>query len=180
MAVIYLAGAIDRAMNDPRMWSREMRDMLLNIWTGIGAEKGIAQPLIVYAPALAFGIRGDLDQTNARAVWNINMTALDMCTVLLVRYELGQETWGTPQEVYRAVSENIPVIVWTPQHLWVDSGGILPPYLAAHAYKGICCSGMVNAAKQAVELVMQQYRNQSNDNSRTIIQRVLDLSGHQP
>lgn len=138
--IIYLAGAIDRAKDNPAEWTNELTKELFV------AHKAMTlpEPLIVYSPYMAFPSNlgpgmGSLDEKHARHLMYMNMTVVESSDLVILHYQPGVETWGTPMEAFRALESEIPVLVWN-RH-----GLVKPPsYLIA------CAGDMVYGSAKAV------------------------------
>jgi len=138
--IIYLAGAIDRAKDSPALWTKELvkelftaRDLLTT-----------PEPLIIYSPYLAFpsnlgpGMES-LDEYHAGRLLHMNMVAVTNSDLVMLYYQPGMETWGTPMEAFRAKESEIPILVWTAGHY----GSKLPSYLTA------CAGGIIHVGMKA-------------------------------
>lgn len=136
--IIYLAGAIDRAKDNPAEWTNELTKELFvarNTMT-------LPEPLIIYSPYLAFPSNlgpgmGPLDEKHARRLMYINMVAVENSDLVMLYYQPGVETWGTPMEAFRALESEIPILIWA------DELRILPSYLKA------CAGGVIHVGAKA-------------------------------
>ena len=145
MPLIYLAGAIDRVKESPAAWVKAVKVELFHIW---GCRPGFTDPLIIYSPYMAFqgGVGGNFNQGHAMCLYRINMNAVEFADLLMVHYQPGVETWGTPMEVLRAWTNHIPILIWATVLV------SLPPYLTALA-GDICYTGYQSAARRAAEIL---------------------------
>ena len=157
MPLVYLAGAIDRAKGNPKDWSKELIAELHERWSGVLPERA---PLITYSPALGFDLSGACDTDHGSILFDINMKAVDLSSLVMVRYTPGVETWGTPMEVLRAfMIDNTPVLVWTVERLaetYIDAEDLLPSYLAAFAYEGRCYTNLQSAVAAAIGILIRE------------------------
>jgi hypothetical protein len=140
--IIYLAGAIDKAKDNPALWTKELVKELFiahNLLT-------TPEPLIIYSPYLAFpsnlsplGMLS-LDEYHAGRLLHMNMVAVTNSDLVLLYYQPEIETWGTPMEAFRAKESEIPILVWT-----ANTYGLkLPSYLTA------CAGGIIHVGMKAV------------------------------
>lgn len=149
MPLIYLAGAIDRAKENPEIWVEAITEALFRAWE----TRGSTEPLMIYSPFKAFhqSSMGLLDREHALHSFRINMAAVDEANLLLVHYQPGVETWGTPMEVYRARIGHIPVLVWLMPKAKAEH---VPSYLKALTDK--VRRGYTATAKGAVDMLDQR------------------------
>lgn len=149
MPLVYLAGAIDRAKENPEIWVEAITEALFRTWE----TRGPTEPLMIYSPFKAFhqGSMGLLDKEHALHSFRINMAAVDEADLLLVHYQPGVETWGTPMEVMQARAHRCPVLVWFMPKVSTDR---LPSYLLAFA--DATRRGYTATAKGAVDLLSQR------------------------
>lgn len=146
MPLIYLAGAIDRVEESPATWVEAVKVELFHIWR----TRAPLEPLAVYSPYMAFQeIQGILDQEHAIRLLRINMHAVIKADLLLVHYQPGVETWGTPMEVLRAHAHGISIMVWK------SVTAPLPSYLRACAGDHFCF-GPTGAAEGAFDFLQRR------------------------
>jgi nucleoside 2-deoxyribosyltransferase len=165
MTHIYLAGAIDRAKEDPLKWTEEVSEALLSAWKGVYTTDKTFK-LIIFSPAKAFQVQGSVDTKNAKKLVEINMAALDRADVVVMRYAPGVETWGTPMEALWANHKRIPVFVWATEtitsEVFTKAELMLPPYLTAMAEGGICYLRAESVADAVMEHLVRLSENQSS------------------
>jgi len=136
--IIYLAGAIDRAKGNPAEWTNELTMELFVAHN----KMTLPEPLMIYSPYLAFPSNlgpgmGSLDEYHAGRLLHMNMVAVTNSDLVMLYYQPGVETWGTPMEAFRAKESEIPILLWAselvslPSYLMACAGDIV--YLGAKA-----------------------------------------------
>jgi hypothetical protein len=127
MPLIYLAGAIDKQKDDPFVWASKVSAELVARWSRLPTFG----PLLIYNPYTAFSQSKfrPITPRDAKTVYEINAVALMASDLLILHYEPGQETWGSPQELLWFAAQEKPIAVWADN---MKQGDNFPLYLVAH------------------------------------------------
>lgn len=123
--LIYLAGAIDKHAFPPDGFD-ELGKALVRAHSNRPDIDGAVQ---IFAPARGWVVGGRNTAETALTLIDINMSIVQKADALVVRYDSGMETWGTPMEVQLAYhNHNTPVYVWS---IVENADGDRPEYLDA-------------------------------------------------
>jgi dUTP pyrophosphatase len=112
MPLIYVAGAVDMA-NHNHTLKQQACDML--------RENGFS----VYRPWRAFDAKPPVSESEARAILNTNLAAIEQADGMLVVLDGKTFTWGTAVDVQHADDVQTPVVIW-----WATEQPV-PVYLRA-------------------------------------------------
>lgn len=91
---VYLAGAIERS-DDPDSWRNELEEEFKHVRFINPMDSGI-----------------DPHEEPYRLVWWC-FRQVQFSDYVIVNYEKGVETWGTPMELLWAWLQGVPVLLWT-------------------------------------------------------------------
>jgi len=139
MSMIYFAGAIDRAKSK-LVWG-ETIDKL----RAAGLEHSL------FVPSRAFDIApSGAGSESIKALVDINRFALENCSLMLLNYQPGIESWGCPQELMFAWSALVPVVVLVPDKTDIN---LLPLYLRAWVKPENFVSNTAEAVTQIISIL---------------------------
>ena len=155
--LIYVAGAIDRASVADYGFD-ELQNALL---MAHARRHDIDEAMQLFVPARGWIVNGKSTVENARTLAGLNMEVVKNADILVVRYDRGIETWGTPMEVQIAYHKHdTPIYVWSrietsigesPEY--IDARDLLPNYLLAYAKDGKVWCDLDVMAKE----IMKEY-----------------------
>jgi len=178
--LIYVAGAIDKASVSDYGFD-ELQNVLL---MAHARRHDIDEALQLFIPARGWVVNGKSTVKNAETLIALNMKIVENADVMVVRYDRGVETWGTPMEVQLAShNAHIPIYVWSKiedsagnRPDYVNARDLLPTYLLPYAHdKKVWCNLDLLAEK-----IMKEYTtNHLNTEPTTVFQddveNVLDM-----
>jgi hypothetical protein len=166
--LIYLAGAIDKHAF-PQDGFDELVKALISAHTSRLDIDGAVQ---IFAPALGWSIGGRHTKETAETLISANMAIVRNADALVVRYDRGMETWGTPMEVQLAHhNEDVPIYVWS---IVENSGGnrpdsldaryIVPTYLLPYVEGGVVWNSFPAMSAQIMSDFYDRQQEQGDPN----------------
>jgi len=135
--LIYVAGAIDRASVSDYGFNELQTALLM----AHARRQDIDEAMQLFIPARGWVVNGVNTVENARTLVGLNMDIVKQADIMVVRYDRGIETWGTPMEIQLAYHNyNTPIYVWSrienaegehPEY--IEARHLLPTYLLPYA-----------------------------------------------
>lgn len=158
--LIYVAGAIDRASVSDYGFDELQTALLM----AHAQRHDIDEAMQLFIPSRGWVVNGKSTREDAIILSGLNMSVIRKADVLVVRYDRGIETWGTPMEIQLAYhNHDTPVYIWSimetlvgEQPEFIDARDLLPTYLLPYARdEKVWCDLHLMATE-----IMKNYTNQ--------------------